>query len=111
MSDAAGSLTQWAVGLVLGAIGGSVGTFVALRTRLDKTDRDVLDGVAALERHIESETDTFARLETDLLARIDRLDKRQMAMLKVTVDIARKVGVDGRQFDDMLVRMLADDNS
>lgn len=109
MSDTANSLTQWALGVLLGAIGGSGGTFVALRTRLAKTDRDIVDVAAALNRHMTDEQVMLDRVEGEMIARIERLDKRQMAMLRLTTDIARKVGVDGRQFDDALVRMLTDD--
>jgi len=92
--------TQWAFGLILGAIGGALGTFVALRTTLYSMRRDLKDEQGARERLARSVDD-----------RMDRVERRQLVTLRLTADIARQVGVDQRKFDDALVRMLADDDS
>lgn len=90
--------TQWTLGVLLGAIGGSVGTFVTQRTRLAMMQRDIDD----VGKDRQRDRDHFDE-------RVDMMDRRQMVMLRLVADVARKVGVDGRQFDDALVRMLTDD--
>ena len=86
------------VSIALGAVGGAAGTMIALRTRLALMQRDIS----------ENKRERVAMAE-HLAARIDTLDKRQLALLRLTADIARKVNVDGRIFDDALVRMMLDE--
>lgn len=120
MSDSSNSFTQSAINLALGVVGGAITTLVAFRTRLSNMQRDIGDANKALEDHAETERMARERLEADLTGRMDRheqdlagqlasLDRRQMAMLKIVVSVARKVGVDNREFDDALVRMLTDE--
>lgn len=78
---------QWLLGLFGGLLGGAFGTLIAFRTTLYAMKRDIADQKVALTK----------------------VQDRQFAVLRLTADIARKVGVDGRVFDDALVRMLTSD--
>lgn len=93
-------VVQSAITLILGAVGGAFGTLIALRTKL-----------ASMQRDIGDETEARKNLETQLCDRMDTMKQQQTTMLRIVADIARKVGVDGRQFDDALIRMLAGDPS
>lgn len=83
--------------LALGAIGGSVGTFVAIRTRLALMGRDIKD---VNTRIVEVEREWNEKFQT--------MERRSLAQLRLTASIARKVGADAR-FDDALIRMLGED--
>lgn len=95
MADA--QMSDWAQ-LALGIVGGSVGTLVAMRTRLAMMTRDISDSNAKREA-----------LGVVLDEHIQKSDRRQMVILRLLADVARKVGVDQRTFDDALVRMLSDE--
>lgn len=96
MEDANG-IAGYLLTLLLGTIGGAVGTLVTLRTKLAMIDRDIRDEQKARQR-----------LEAELKEIVGTLERRQLASLKLTASIARKVGADAR-FDDALVRMLGEE--
>lgn len=94
------AFAQWALGLVLGTLGGAFGTFLTFRGRLDMMQRDIADERRARES-----------LESKIGDKLVMLERRSLLMLQITVDIARQTGVDQRRFDDKLVRMLSETDS
>ncbi len=92
---AADELLRSLIGIAIGAVGGSVGTIVALRTWRYQVDRDMAD--------LKGKHDA---LEAQIGSRLELLDRRQILQLRIIADIARKVGVAGR-FDDLIVQLLA----
>ena len=82
-------LSQWSQ-LITGTMAGVVATLVATRTRFAMMQRDIDKTQTQLERHMAT------------------ANKRSLVMLRLLTDVARKVGVDNRKFDDALVRMLSD---
>jgi hypothetical protein len=93
----------------LSAIGGAALTLVAVRTKialLDRSDQDRKKEIADLEIvHAEN----IAKLEETIDERLKIIERRQWAALRMTADIANKVGVDGR-FSDQLMKMLAQED-
>lgn len=98
-------LSDKLITLALGGIGGAFGAFVALKIKLNDMKRDNED----TKRDIGDERAARERLESDLVGRMESVARKQTQTLRVVANIARKVGVDGREFDDALIRMLADE--
>lgn len=95
---------QWAGA----AMGGALVTLVAFRTRLALMDRRIDDRKAEIDREIADRKAEIEALERRNSEHLERMDRRSIEQLRMTADIARKVGVDNR-FTDAVLRMLADE--
>lgn len=104
----------------LSAIGGAALTLVAFRTKIALIDREIKQWntskkawQAARQREIDdikaAHVEDLAKLERQLADRLKLIERRGWASLRITADIANKVGVDGR-FSDQLMRMLAQED-
>lgn len=82
------SMAQWA----LSAIAGALVVLVTFRTRLALMDQRT------------------SKIETEVIRRLDAIDRRQGMMLEIVAHIARKVQVDAR-FTDLLVRFIAEEGT
>jgi hypothetical protein len=76
--------------LFVSALGGSIVTFLALRTKIALMDKRIDD----LEKHVAM--------------KLDAIDRKQVLLLGIVADIANKVGVDKR-FSDIIVKFLKDE--
>lgn len=97
-------LLQWGAA----AMGGALVTIVAFRTRLALMDRRIDDRKAEIEREIADRKAENEALERRIVEHNEKMDRRSIEQLRMTADIARKVGVDNR-FTDAVLRMLADE--
>lgn len=86
-------IAQWG----MSAIAGALVVLVAFRTRIALMGRENTDR----KREIID-------LDQRIATRLDAIDRRQMLVLELVADIARKVGVDAR-FSDAVVRFLAEE--
>lgn len=91
------------------AMGGALVTLVAFRTRLALMDRRIDDRKAEIDREIADRKTENEALERRISDHMEKMDRRSIEQLRMTADIARKVGVDNR-FTDAVLRMLADEN-
>jgi hypothetical protein len=82
------------------ALGGSLVTLVAFRTKL-----------ALMDRRIEARKAETATLRTELTARLHGIERRQIVTLQILADLARKEGVDARWSDALIRFITADQDS
>lgn len=87
------------VNLLVGGIGGALVTLVTFRTKL-----------ALMARDIRDEAEARKRVEAALNVRMDTIERRQLVELRMTADIARKVGVDAR-WDDVITRFISEEDN
>lgn len=120
-------IAEWFVSAGAGLIGGVLIALVAYRTKLSDMARDTAD---AKREAAEAKADALAKSEEakavarqlvsalegvldkraeNLESRLDLIERRGFETLRITVDIAKHLGLDNR-INDTMLRMLGDTN-
>jgi hypothetical protein len=97
-----------AVEVVGSAILGGLTALVTFRTRLRDMERDNQDRKREIEAERTAREEAVRHLNRHIESRLGAIDRRSMAQLRMTADIARAVNVDHR-FTDTVLQMLTDD--
>lgn len=98
------SILQW----VVSAAAGAMLTLVAFRTRFVVIEMRLDERKKAIDSEAEDRRVAFERLELEVMAKLDRIDRRSMMTLQIAADLAKKIGVDKR-LTDTLVRFLTEE--
>lgn len=101
---------EWIASAVGGALTGAMVAVVTFRTKLALLEQrlsDVERDRGRDRQHLETE---LSRRDTVVDERLDTIDKRQLITLRILADMARKLGVESRIFDDAVVRFINAEN-
>lgn len=98
------SILQW----IVSAAAGAMLTLVAFRTRFVVIEMKLDQRKQSIDDEAKARQEAFARVEADVMDKLAAIDRRSMMTLRITADIAKKVGIDQR-ISDTLVRFLTDE--
>ena len=101
---------EWVASAVGGALTGAMVAVVTFRTKLALLEQRLDDIERQKGKDHERIQADLARRDMAVDERLDTIDKRQLITLRILADMARKLGVESRIFDDAVVRFINAEN-